>query len=270
MWVCGLEAGCPAATSGICALKQKVSRYNYGTDIPGHTQSFSMGVVAAAAMRRLLFPTKLVVYAAVDAVEDDSDGFSEADGRNFTDATHGLARDAHGGPGPRVHLRRRALVLLRRLSADVVFPIPPTVYTVALAVEDDPHQCSKTDGAVLVNFAFKHAHHGTYIPAAAHSPGEFSPSPAGGGAELLKCGRRHHCRRPVPVRNSRSVVCPFRIQARTTSQLHPRATRPLRESPFHPAGGSRGEFSDGMPEEAVKWELAVYDSGTYTPAHPNP
>ncbi|KAM5535748.1 hypothetical protein V8D89_010562 [Ganoderma adspersum] len=244
MWVCGLEAGCPAATSGICALKQKVSRYNYGTDIPGHTQSFSMGVVAAAAMRRLLFPTKLVVYAAVDAVEDDSHGFSEADGRNFTDATHGLARDAHGGPGPRVHLRRRALVLLRRLSADVVFPIPPTVYTVALAVEDDPHQCSKNDGAVLVNFAFKHAHHGTYIPAAAHSPGEFSPSPAGGGAELLK--------------------------SRTTSQLHPRATRPLRESPFHPAGGSRGEFSDGMPEEAVKWELAVYDSGTYTPAHPNP
>ncbi|KAM5535756.1 hypothetical protein V8D89_010570 [Ganoderma adspersum] len=244
MWVCGLEAGCPAATSGICALKQKVSRYNYGTDIPGHTQSFSMGVVAAAAMRRLLFPTKLVVYAAVDAVEDDSHGFSEADGRNFTDATHGLARDAHGGPGPRVHLRRRALVLLRRLSADVVFPIPPTVYTVALAVEDDPHQCSKNDGAVLVNFAFKHAHHGTYIPAAAHSPGEFSPSPAGGGAELLK--------------------------SRTTSQLHPRATRPLRESPFHPAGGSRGEFSDSMPEEAVKWELAVYDSGTYTPAHPNP
>ncbi|KAM5535735.1 hypothetical protein V8D89_010549 [Ganoderma adspersum] len=214
MWVCGLEAGCPAATSGICALKQKVSRYNYGTDIPGHTQSFSMGVVAAAAMRRLLFPTKLVVYAAVDAVEDDSHGFSEADGRNFTDTTHGLARDAHGGPGPRVHLRRRALVLLRRLSADVVFPIPPTVYTVALAVEDDPHQCSKTDGAVLVNFAFKHARHVTYIPAAAHSPGEFSPSPAGGGAELLKC--------------------------------------------------------DGMPEEAVKWELAVYDSGTYMPAHPNP
>ena len=37
-----------------------------------------MGVVAAAAMRRLLFPTKLVVYAAVDAVEDDSHGFSEA------------------------------------------------------------------------------------------------------------------------------------------------------------------------------------------------